>query len=825
VHRGLSLLLLLSSLAATGQGLDAVRALQQKGALREAQKACEALLPQLRGKDQASLGEALNLLSVLATAQGDYDLALGRAREALQVFRTLGDPVGETRARNNSGNAHMYRGDYPDALADFTEALAVARQHGHRESEVDALNNIGSNHFIRASYLDALRAYREALALVGSAASEPWSARKRGITVANLAALFQRLGQEQSALSLYADLRKDWAQLSVSEQGRLLINQGVLYRRLGDPLKALETYRAASALLSRDEHNDGRIGVLKNIGIVQALDLGKLEAAREAFNEALTLSEKTGNKREAMQAHLYLGETQALRNDSAAAEAQFAAALNAAKELGTTEEQWKALYGVGRAQYLSGHPDLAAARFREAVAIIESTRAKLQLPSLKTDFLADKRDVYDALVELTLPSGDAAALFDLLERSRARNFQDRISQAQPGLGAVQARLDDKALLLEFWVGPRGKAAVLGITSKAAFAVPIAAPDADLDDLLRQVSSEAGDGWKTLSASVGDGLLAAVPMLSQPGISQLIIVPDGPLTGLPFEVLAPAGGPLLVERFAISYLPSASLLLREPPRARFWSLPWQRQLLAFADPRIGSGTGAADALGGAELQDRLPASADEARAIGQSCRGRSELHLGPDDLKRYLLQARAAPLLHLATHATADVSSPERSRILFSPAAPGDRADYLFLKEVYGLDLRGVDLATLSACDTERGKSVRGEGVQGFSRALLAAGARASITALWRVADEPSRELMKQLYFELNRGAPKAEALRSAKLRFLRSNSELRQPRFWAPFVLSGDGGRPIPGVVPWSYLLAALAALVLAALALQRLWRSTRGPG
>jgi len=50
--------------------------------------------------------------------------------------------------------------------------------------------------------------------------------------------------------------------------------------------------------------------------------------------------------------------------------------------------------------------------------------------------------------------------------------------------------------------------------------------------------------------------------------------------------------------------------------------------------------------------------------------------------------------------------------------------YLFLKELYDLDLRGVDLATLSACDTEQGKSVgAARAWQSFSRALLAAGAR------------------------------------------------------------------------------------------------------
>ena len=121
--------------------------------------------------------------------------------------------------------------------------------------------------------------------------------------------------------------------------------------------------------------------------------------------------------------------------------------------------------------------------------------------------------------------------------------------------------------------------------------------------------------------------------------------------------------------------------------------------------------------------------------------------------------------------------------------------------------------TVSACDTERGKLVRGEGSQGFSRAFLAAGAAASVTSLWRIVDASTAEFMKQFYFGLSRGQSKAEALRNAKLKFLRSGSKLAHPRYWAAFVLSGDGQSPIVAIVPWSAI-AAIGAVVMAGIAL-----------
>src|SRR2546426_548494 len=176
------------------------------------------------------------------------------------------------------------------------------------------------------------------------------------------------------------------------------------------------------------------------------------------------------------------------------------------------------------------------------------------------------------------------------------------------------------------------------------------------------------------------------------------------------------------------------------------------------------------------------------------------------------ELRGVPLLHFSTHAIADTRDPDRSRVLLAPATAGGPADYLFLREIYDLDLAGVQLVTLSACDTERGKVIRGEGVEGFSRALLAAGAASAVTTMWDVVDRAGAEFMKQFYFGLAHGESEASALREAKLQFLRSPLAWSHPRYWAGYVLNGDGAARLPPVIPWSAIVAAplLTALVLA---------------
>ncbi|HZX65567.1 MAG TPA: CHAT domain-containing tetratricopeptide repeat protein, partial [Myxococcales bacterium] len=544
---------------------------------------------------------------------------------------------------------------------------------------------------------------------------------------------------------------------------------------------------------------------------------------------------------DAMQARLYLGETLYRRGEMEAARREFDKALALAIDLGTTEEQWEALYGLARVDRKNGHDDLAAQRLRQAIAVIESVRSKLDL-SGKTDFLAYmKRDVYDELIELRASEAPPEEIFDLMERSRARTFQDRLEERKSGAGsvslpprlsAVRDALDPSTLLVEFWATPRA-ALALWVTRDGAGIAPL--PDAGaalelIPKLLRDLASPPGapcrgdgcvaqqgtsaDAWIRSSDRLGKLLLPTSIPFGDGRLQHLVIVPDGALASLPFEVLPhpTAGGPLLVERYDVSYLPSAAILLRPPPKGLSWRLPWTRELLAFGDPLVVQrpATVVSD-----DPPRALPTSAQEVRSIARMTHGRAELYLGASDLKKPLLEGRAAgvPLLHLSTHATADETNPELSRILFSSQTSEEPLDFLFLKQIYDLDLRGVDLATLSACDTERGKNIRGEGLQGFSRALLSAGARSAITALWRVADQPTTELMKQLYFQLNNGEPKAQALRLAKLKFLHSGGALAHPRYWAAFVLNGEGLRPIPRVFSWSSVLLFAASVVFFAVA------------
>jgi CHAT domain-containing protein len=137
--------------------------------------------------------------------------------------------------------------------------------------------------------------------------------------------------------------------------------------------------------------------------------------------------------------------------------------------------------------------------------------------------------------------------------------------------------------------------------------------------------------------------------------------------------------------------------------------------------------------------------------------------------------------------------------------PGEDDGILTALEVSSLDLSGVELAVLSACETglgaTAGETTVGEGLLGLQRAFQVAGARSVMAGLWRVPDRETMLLMQRFYQNVwNKKMPKGQALREAQMWMLKEGkargldvpeeeqnpSKRLLPKYWAGFTLSGD---------------------------------------
>jgi CHAT domain-containing protein len=295
-----------------------------------------------------------------------------------------------------------------------------------------------------------------------------------------------------------------------------------------------------------------------------------------------------------------------------------------------------------------------------------------------------------------------------------------------------------------------------------------------------------------------------------GKSALVIVPDGILHYLPFEVLLPpdrrraaaldvAQLPYLVREYTISYAPSASVLAGLPAERDRGETP-SRALLAVADP-IYAAPEAKD-LGllalslrralGESSAGRLPRLAESRREVERIAalyaKPETRLLLGEEAREERLKgskELRHYRILHFAVHTVLNEARPRYSGLVLSaPAAASEEDGLLQVDEIFNLKLQ-ADLVVLSACESGLGKTVHGEGIVGLARAFFYAGTSALVVSLWKVADHSTAELMARFYRYLqDPRRDKAAALRAAQLDLIRAG-RFAHPYYWAPFVLLG----------------------------------------
>lgn len=104
-------------------------------------------------------------------------------------------------------------------------------------------------------------------------------------------------------------------------------------------------------------------------------------------------------------------------------------------------------------------------------------------------------------------------------------------------------------------------------------------------------------------------------------------------------------------------------------------------------------------------------------------------------------------------------------------------------ELLGMDLRGLELVTLSACETALGRFDVADNLRGLTATLLRAGARAIVGTLWPVETGTSTDFFTAVYTELGRGTTIGRAYSVAQQTTRRVHPQYRD---WGAFVLLGS---------------------------------------
>jgi CHAT domain-containing protein/Tfp pilus assembly protein PilF len=299
--------------------------------------------------------------------------------------------------------------------------------------------------------------------------------------------------------------------------------------------------------------------------------------------------------------------------------------------------------------------------------------------------------------------------------------------------------------------------------------------------------------------------------------RLIVVPDAGLENLPFdalvvktnngepEYLLDVGPPIMTAPSAtllhnLSQAPPSSSLNKEQPvlSASNPIYPHSKEANVTRDNLAALSPAAQFAILRSELKslshtanetDWLAENLKPAGLITGKLKGANATELA---VRTY---AKDRQIVHFACHGITDQTHGNLFGALALTPGPTSKSNpqddgFLTLAEIYELNLKGCELAILSACETNIGPQQQGEGVFALSRGFLVAGARRVIASNWIVDDESTANLVS-VFGSLLAKQHKAEqpfdyaqALHDAK-RWLRKQDKWKHPYYWGTFTLVG----------------------------------------
>jgi CHAT domain-containing protein/tetratricopeptide (TPR) repeat protein len=758
------------------------------------------------------------LLSEELKSQARYQEALSHAEAGL---RLLGHDPPQLLAKSyrTGGEAPIAPDVYECDRGAFEKLVESPNE---RELEACLLMN-AAGLYLRQVQLDSARAYYErALEVTGD--------RKAEIRT-NLAWLEILDRRPDEAARRVGSLAED-------SPPRSFLVSGVVLRETGRPEQALPLLRKASALYEESRDFRGLARSLAHLGTLH-LEAARLDDARASYEGALRLAEESGDVEARWHALGGLAASLEKLGDGAAALRHYEKYLEVVNELGASFAT-----DQGKVSFLSNHQRVlddyfhllvldAAARGRieEARAEIEAVRARA-LGSLLASWRPRGQPG-----ELDLPGMLPGSGF------RSSNFANMMVQAAPAVVSGPAAVTDEPLdeppvmegapppitFLEYFSFPditvvfvKSKdGRVSGTTVPAgvamlqerveAFRSALRVPTPRGVAVVGEKTERPEDLERELYRLLVQPIEASLP----PDPDEVVaIVPHGPLWYLPFAALRRDDGSFFIDRHLLTTAASEESWLFTARRAR----PDPRELRAWVvgNPRMPSSL---SACGDEMAFEPLPGAEQEAVRIAEILGSdRAELFLGKN-ADRLRLEAWHGDfsVIHLATHGVVCGWDPLESFLVLSDLAPEDvrfdsatavlsipsdprrsiriRGEGLEELEVSNLNLSGVltagrvidgfrlnaDLVSLSACQTGLGL-LSSEGIIGFSRAFLAAGARSLLMSLWRIDDEASRDWMIAFYEAYSSHANKAKALREA---MDRTRERYPDPRYWAGFGLLG----------------------------------------
>jgi len=808
---------------------------------------------------------ALGSIGVIQAKQEDYENALDSLHKALKQSRALGLPASQSRDLDYY-LGEIYEGfrDFDQALGHYHKALAVSQAPGNDAVLGKVYDRIGNIYYQMEEYGKAKDFLEDALRTHGetrNVAAQKSELIRLGDCLSKLGDTDGALKYQLRALALARDTSDE------RTQARALTRIGTSYQILGRQNLALDNYREAYEKRSKLGDRRGLNENLLQIALVTSTQ-GNFEAAVTDLKHAFEISQCSEDRGMLWKAYFIMGRTlegkqsfgealEAYRKAITILEAMEADIIEESDEDNFIFGGKKGLFETTlRVLMRLAKKDPQGAYDQEALKIVEKLKAAefdAMLSRINVDSFSDlpnellikekslklslRRLKARLFEELSRTNQDQTRIKKLLEERKAKEkafmaLKDRLTKEYPSYAdlryprPVSVRhlqknvLDPDEAVLEFMVTrSRTYLFVIDRNRFHTFSMDYALKDLerDVDVLMRPLyKAEMQASWDpSVAHRIYSKLIKPVEYFLA-AKKTVIIVPHGPLSSLPFEMLVDSDAHAakrfwsasdrpshLLEKYAFSYAPSCSVLSHVRSRQRDRKPGWnlvafgdalyadpeaKREFNPGADRLMAMFAPAGRGQRGSGLRP-LPGARKEISEIVKIVGGPTQTYFGAQATETLFKKADLTRYnyLHLATHGVV-LSGSGRSQnqpaIVFSLYGDQENDGFLQLGEVFGLKLNS-DLVVISSClAPPKSESSDSSVLQGLARAFLFAGTDSVILSMWQVNDESTAKLFIDMYRHLKEGS-KSEALREAKLSLLR-NSGTSHPYYWAPFVLVGN---------------------------------------
>jgi len=763
--------------------------------------------------------------------EGDYPHAIAVQQTAIVVAKDLHDPIAQANACRSLGATYAWQGKYREALQEDTEALSVLDPLPDSEEKMRgrmaALNNIGNVYNLQRQFPLAEDYYQQALALARELNDRAVIAKVSN-NLGDLDLSENKIDAAESAGNESLRIAEELKLSRTRAQALILLGLVAQDRREFD--QALARYQEAYDLYKADDIKEGMIRALHQQGDA-LLSSSKLDEAKAAFQQAAALAEEIDIPDLLWPCYCNEAEIAIRKHDNQTAELFFEQAIATIEDIrldlsggaqsgaGFLTDKLVAYHGLIRLLVAKGELEdaLVQAERAKGRVLLDALNSGTQLAQNLSREESDQLEQLSAglaalnkevLSERQKDKPDQTQLTDLeVRRQHARN---EIQAFMTNLGARAPQLEkqtglpfkmsdatsvlgnpDTAAVEYVVTDDRLYAFILTLGKKPAL-VSFDITNSDLKKLVGEFRRDLTNPQHAIPKKSSQTLYGRIfePIRSHlEGIKNLIIIPDGPLWDLPFQALQ--SDHYLLDDFAISQAPSLAVLhemshsLDELKKAKSPSY----SLLVFANPRVSSETDLTS--GSTVFRGRkfapLPESAREAHVLHDLYGSSARVYIGPDATETaFKLEAGAADIIELATHAVVIDHDPLYSFILLAPGSSKGEDGLLETWKIMQLKLR-ARLVVLSACETARGEITAGEGITGLAWGFFVAGCPTLVVSQWPVESASTTELMLEFHRQLRSGLSAASALRAAELK-LRQNGDYAHPFYWASFVVAGAGG-------------------------------------